>query len=308
MKKSVYILSFILLSVQLFSCQREVEDIFSQRVTADSSFLQRVVQLDTSFASGLDTIAIIQFSYDSRKRLVLTRTTWFDRGTHNLLDSARESRYYNGNDTFPYRVISQDNYAAGDVYDDTLNLYYSAAGIVQNDSIVSYSNHVRSRIEASLYTPAGTNRFRTTRKKYDGNTGLLLGTDTVLSMNTFTGANLADYSDSIYYNSAGTLDEVYHTTSTFDTQFNPYNRFVIPYPLYGEYLLSDNALAFNWQPPSVNNPLTKVFTHIITGSAPVTAAAQFQYQYNAAGYPVLMRATGNLFGNTLKVLLTYTNL
>ena len=77
------------------SCQKEVEGNLPVLIQSDSSFIDKIIALDTTLPAGADTTEKMFFSYDNAKRLSKSTQLY---GTGFIASSVTDFLYA-GNDT-----------------------------------------------------------------------------------------------------------------------------------------------------------------------------------------------------------------
>src|SRR5215813_5428277 len=115
MKLLIAIFSFMV-TVILFSCQKEVSVDTGRGngtggTTNDSIVLSKIVTLDTTRPSGLDTVDITLFSYDSQGRLAEMNSNGREDSSSSPVYTYHDINrlYYNGSDTLPYKMTYTSN-------------------------------------------------------------------------------------------------------------------------------------------------------------------------------------------------------
>lgn len=286
MLRKLCLVSFVLLSCSLFfiSCQPDLGFTGDDPPPGnDSTYLKMLVMFDTSFPSGLDTLTKYTFQYDGQKRVQLIKVFEYDPGTAGYRYESYERRYYNGNDTLPYKV---DLYydVLTDPFTDTIFLTYQN-GVVVRDSTHWSTTAGFGGISVISFTPAGNNRLLTVRKtRYsDGREQL----DTIISIQNRQNGNLVSGKDSIWIDNLA-MPIIHDYQYEFDNKPDPFARLVLSFPYQNyEYQLSPLSLL-----PLIrnrNNPTkeTVVETNMV---GTFDFGSDYSYQYRADGYPVVIRS------------------
>lgn len=294
-----------LLSVlTITSCQREVEGIIgqNQQVLTNNIYLSRVVELDTSYASGLDTFSKTSIVYDASKRLIKVNDTIFEAGSTNIEMIGVENRFYNGSDTMPYKFTRWEAYSNGEDIRDTVFFFYNTGGLtIIKDSTIQYYMGAPFTKTVKKYTDLGGGRYYSDRTAFDYTTGILIAKDSILMNRTYTAGNMSMMTDSVYDPFMGQLRYMYRYNYSYDTKNNPFHRALLPYMAQER---SGNTKALYSNHASVNNPVSYSFTSIV-GLSLNTGSGQSFYEYDSNNYPVVIRYSSSSFTNKFKTLLFY---
>ncbi|MEO7922296.1 MAG: hypothetical protein ABIR30_01325 [Chitinophagaceae bacterium] len=295
---------FVLVSAALFSCQKSNGDIPMPAII-DSPYLDRYIELDTLYTSGLDTLFKSKFSYDAQKRIVQKTETAYDYGTGNVVFNANEYCQYTGSDTVPYRVIRKESYTIGQVLDDTLYLFYDANNIITKDSVISYTNGARTGKKRITYAPNGTGKFIVIITAFQPNNNTVLSRDSIRSNRSIAAGNLTNSSDSSYHVPGG-LFEVYQYNYNHDTKISPSGHINLHYPVF---IPGVHYTLYNYLPDtrSINNPTTFSMLHWYNGNTS-NSTGELKYTYNSNGRPSIIRPTSSGGSTPLKTLLFYRTL
>jgi hypothetical protein len=109
MKTFVAVLSISLLSLLFLSCQKEVDETIIESVNNDTTWITKLVSLDTTQPSGQDTGMVANYRYDAAKRLYTYDFTEFD--LNNIQYTADYKFHYRNNtDTLPYMLTGSFRY------------------------------------------------------------------------------------------------------------------------------------------------------------------------------------------------------
>lgn len=277
----------ILLICTLLSCQKELS--FTNGTTPinpivnDSVLVSQLLALDTTKASGLDTVFKYLAYYDAQKRITNNILIEFDN-TGSVLDTFfNQTYYYTGSDSLPYKTtIFINEYMSTSNRDTNYYTYANTAGReLLYDSIVTKghppfpTNH---RAEATKYVYAG-NFIRGMRNYYDQN--IPSGNDTLNAHITKINGNITSQTDTLDLNPFGGFAQARSYTLSFDNHFNPLRGLNLKFPYLGFEIpfLGDNIQAKN---------VTQVKL-ILSYSFAVPDDIlhyQYSYKYRADGYPL----------------------
>lgn len=275
MKSGNLLWLFIFSIVICSSCQKEASFTTTRAAGSnDSIYLEKVVELDTTLPTGLDTIFKTEFFYDGSKRILRLFETDFINNLSQKIFTEKKY-YYNGADTLPFKTteIVTDGPV---VYYDT-SFYTYRNGYVSRDSVILYRQNNLGLLATSTqaYSPRGTNVMVHIRF-VDYNAGLppQVFVDSGNVLISFSGENIASQSGP-----AGIVNEEFYQ-NTYDNKINPLYRVDIRYPVYGGY----NG-AIGSQP---NNPLTEKI-----GASPGSLINHYvsNYSYRSDGLPLIKRTT-----------------
>jgi hypothetical protein len=280
----------LMVAVIFSSCQKEVEANLPGLIQSDSSFIDRIIALDTTLPSGADTTEKMFFSYDNAKRLSKT-TQLYGAG---FIDSSVTNFLYSGNDTLPYKKISREVYTG--IWDYTDTTYYTYSnGFIIKDSTITHDN-TNNVIGAAVrqYSISGTtvNKGLRTYDFNGGNFVLQFSSNSVLTV-VFTAGNLVSQTLVTGTNTFESVQVVY------DNKPNPILKaFKTKYP---------EADTPDWQSWLVqkNNPSQVQYKEM---GGPLETEA-YVYSYRSDGYPVKFTySTTAGFQLSNKVLFFYKTL
>jgi hypothetical protein len=121
--------------ISFSSCQREVDGVLTQDGIADSTYLDRMIFVDTTLPAGSDTTAKYLFKYDNSNRLI--STIQFEIGG---TDTIREEFFYIANDTLPYKQVYHNlDYSAGPLVYFVDTIFYNYTNqVVTKDSTIEW--------------------------------------------------------------------------------------------------------------------------------------------------------------------------
>lgn len=289
----------LVITVFLFnSCQRDVDgqlNTTNSVNTKDSIYISKRIELDTTLASGSDTLSADQFYYDAAKRLLHLSSRDYKYGTHNLNATFDEYRFYSGSDTVPYKtvLITYDAVLASTANDTTF-LFYNSNRLIIKDSTVDYYNNILYSKERNDFSLISSGRYLIKNSKLDITTGAILGGDSTISNINEVNNNLIADTDSVY--NGGVLMTVYKYNAAYTLKFSPFYRLNIPYSVHNaQYYFSFNL------------PNSESFQELTGGSA-YNDFFTYQFEYNSLGYPTILRNINPSSSNTaIKQLIYYTN-
>lgn len=280
----------ILSAIFFVSCQKEVENNTPNSPQSDSSFLDKMIALDTTLPAGADTVNKVILSYDNSKRV---SRIIYSYGP-GLPGSTVSDIFYTGNDSLPNKVISREVFTGLWDYTDT-SFYIYSNGVIARDSTVTIdnTNGVKGAI-VRQYTVAGTTVNKSLRE-YNFNGGVFVLTNTSNSSLTVvnTGGNLVTQT---LVSGTNTFQSV---QASYDNKPNP-----IPRAIRVRYPEADTPDWLGWL-LQVNNP-TQVQYQEMGGSMETEI---YNYIYRADGFPVKFTyssTAGNSASN--KVLFFYRSL
>lgn len=294
----------LVMVVGFSSCQREVDGRLDDVVVDDNIYIDKFIELDTTYPSGLDTSYKYSFIYDGQKRLKQIAEIGFDDGTHNIQYIGNEYRYYNGSDTVPYKTTYDLDYTTGESYRDTSFLFYDGNNVIYKDSNVRYESGAPASMWLHTYSAGETNRFLIKRTSFDFITGLFTA-DSINSIRSIIANNIVSTSDS-FYNQLGGLQYVVKYTFNYDNKLNPYNKIALHYPVYGFLINMSNYQNFpNFG--SKNNPTTFTLMTWLAGSVS-NDVGEARYEYDNNGYPKIIRYNSGSSANPQKDYIYYRTL
>jgi hypothetical protein len=285
--------TFIVLAFSLLSCQKEIEEVNVNRVESDSSYISKVVTLDTTLPRGSDTITKIFFRYDNLNRLS-EMFSYYPGTTDTLIQSFR----YTGNDTLPQLFIEKfiGYNGPGTYYIDTVFYSFSNA-FVSKDSLIQwvYPGNVFDYASTGTYLKSG-NSVKIYQKKYGYVAGLftLLNSDSATYNTSFNSGSLT--SQTLLTGDAGFYNSV---QITYDGKKNPFNKIIkIRYPLI------ENIQFAQWFYQQSNPTFIQYQRRFST-----PATEQHTYIYRADNYPIISTFFNSQgFGTSNKLLYFYTSL
>lgn len=269
--------AFTLVSIVIFisSCQKEISWETSGRLNSDSTFLSKIIYLDTTLPAGQDTLYVIVYEYDAQDRLIKITEYLNDNG---VIDSYYTNFRYAGNDTLPLIMKS-----TGTFYDSSINYYRYSNGLIAFDSLVNYDgiNNSVSTEKVISVMPIGSDRFLYKEVHpphiipgFPAGSGSV---DSTIFSRTVANGNLVDGIDSLWSDGIYVDKKVIHYD--FDQKKSPFKKVSFWYNGY----YSEASLGIAWGVG--NNPLfvSETWGHIGQFTTSVN------YDYNADGYPVIAR-------------------
>jgi hypothetical protein len=273
-KKSI--LFSLLLSALIISCQKEVDDfgtiVNPPAPTNDSIYLDKMYELYDD-GTGLDTVAIIQFSYDAQKRI--TKWSITDVLTGPYIDY---NYYYNGTDTIPFKTLFID-YDPG-TPDTILSFHtYDASGKnLQDSSLISRPSSGSNAIEIFNYSYAPGKRFGDLRKEnLQPTTSVYFYRDTASIDASGNIVSIVRYTDEI----TGNMELYSNANYTYDNKINPFSRQNI-FKAHQQAYSNEESLFYEYMP--FNNMMSHIETITPVGSSPLNE--NFTWTYNSNNLPV----------------------
>lgn len=284
-------LVMMVLVVGFSSCQREVDfpTEEAEEILNDNIFLNKYVELDTAFASGLDTLYIDTFYYDAQKRLIKAIETYYESGVHVVEGVLVQERFYNGTDTVPYKIATKEEYTTGERYSDTTFLFYNNNKEAIKDSTINYEGAVALNRRVQLFYNDAPGRYYVKRTSLIISLGIT-STDSVRMARTYTAGNMVSMADSAYLEGIG-LAYVTRITANYDSKKSPFIKISLPYMVQqvdGSGITGANPM----QSGSINNSVSYTLFSWAGGS-PSTSTATIGYDYNSNNYPVIIRASSS---------------
>jgi hypothetical protein len=264
------------------SCQKEIDwGLNTPTQGGNSTMLKKVILLDTSLPTGLDTISKAIIEYDNQNRVVQVNASYKDQ---NLPPTSSFPFYdslvyfYNGNDTQPFKVIkSKASFLT--IEKDTGFLFYAAGKVIRDSIRSSYLSILPpptppvEQIKVNIFTDNGntTNVLTYLSMTLNPPSWPPACPGTTIFQKTYVNGNITyQFGDYTSCSSIGT-SETNHFI--FDTHPNPGYTFSVPYPIIDEDLnLSDqkNNILETWD------------------TAPGDGFRN-TYTYRADGYPLIVR-------------------
>jgi hypothetical protein len=268
------------------SCQKEVStDIPDGRVQGgDSIYIKQLVTLDTTKPSGQDTVYNVVLEYDNQKRAVQL-TSWF-YGAPNSVTYIR--RFYNGNDTLPFKSITGRTPTFSSSSDTTFYTYSN--GLLVRDSVIGLNTAGNVvNIESRNFTITGNDVLLVGRSYASYDPASLLYSNTALYTRTLSNGNIVlqeTSSTAVYL----FLITDQRTVAVYDNHPNPLYRVDFQQPLIDEGAQQkNNTLQFT--------------TSDLSGLG--SSTTNYSFRYRSDGYPLSSVYTSA--GRTLKDLYFYTN-
>lgn len=270
----------------LGACQQEADLVLPDQLSADSTYISRVIVLDTTKPSGSDTVTIYSYSYDQRKRL--SQVVERDLFGGIVRPDAIYTIQYSGNDTLPFRYDFVNGTSI------TSSFYTYSGYFVVKDSTSGFDgvNNYKLVTRISQLRP-GWFLLKSVRET-DSNPGVFETMDSVIFSRTYSQGNIINRVDSVWY--AGVFDYVESVQSQHDNNKGPFWRFKLFFNGYYESALP--SISF----PSLNNLTSESVANSSTGNIMLGAS----YTFTTAGYPSAARINGiNVFN---KYIFEYTHL
>ncbi len=281
-----------IISLILFvACQKDSPKLNPVTVLSDSTQLLKYVELDTS-SGVVDTLSVTSFSYDNAGRNTAITLAYYNSGMptneqyHSLFT-------YSGNDSFPSgQAVTVDFPDSDPHYANDLYFYTYINGQLLYDSIVK-------RSAGSIIRYQLVNHYAYLNGAIT-DTGVALIFD---STGTNTGESdfvIISHISRVNGNNMGQMDTtIYGVTDSYqfayDSHPNPFsktqNKLANNYYDFPYYTLDEPRIQDGF---GKNNP-TEI--HFNGNGGFSDNHSFYQYEYNAAGYPVRVRYTGagNIF-------------
>lgn len=270
----------------LVACQQEADILLPNDLLNDSTYISRVIALDTTKPSGSDTLGIFRYSYDHRKRLILIVEKDMYGGI--VRPDANYNFYYNGNDTLPARY----DFTNGSAHSSSF-FSYSGAFVIK-DSTTGYdgANNYKQVTQISPLRPGWY--LMKSMREHDLNPGVFELTDSIIFSRIYSAGNFVSKVDSVW--NAAVFSYTESSQTQYDQNKNPYWRFQLYYNGYYETVVP--TLSF----PTLNNIISEAVVNSSNGNILLGAS----YEYTSEGYPRVIRISGLMEYN--KYILEYTHL
>lgn len=278
--------SFILFT----SCQKEITG-SSPTVADDSTFIQKIVWLDTSLLPGQDTVYYNFYEYDAQKRVSRITITTYDINNTRYVDYYNFS--YNGQDTLPYRYSTTQLSSS----DSVMSYLKYSNGFVILDSSRYYNNGTLDNIYWYRFDNTGGGKFvYTSRYESTAAPGIILTDDSVRYSRVVNNGNILSYSDSSWFNGIFLTNETGQIT--FDNKKSPFAKQAFWCQGYYGKQLDFSKLE------GTNNLLSISFSKL--SNPPETDT--YTYEYNIEDYPAVARISSSNSTDFNKILYIYTHL
>jgi hypothetical protein len=289
--KTIYLLLFTLI-ITLVSCQKDFEitdNVVTNVSTADTSakiLLKRFIQLDTTLTAPNDTMFIADYFYDDRKRCVRIVN-------YNLQDPANKDtftvyNFYNGTDTnISVRKVYSIREDASRTTDTLIKVFtYNGDGSLLSDSSTVYGQQNGAPLfykRKRIYQPTASGILAV-----DFNIAPYYKVNYVIQKDA--NRNITYQLDSAFLQDVSTgvfiLKGAVVNTCTYDTHPNPLYNVAQKIPVLNDW---DNEPDFSPGGGFRNNLLTQ-YKNVTAGSSMGgNIFAQYRYQYDKNGYPVIAR-------------------
>ena len=288
--KTLSLLLTLVILLAFSSCQREVDGGLPGIVQADTALLKTTIYLDTTKASGLDTVAKMIYTFDSQKRLVTSYQSEYSySGPTVTKNEFHYTALYNGLRLKPYKVVFDGNYVSYLYYD-------SQDSLVRDSSLTEIASPVEAYIRTYARNPNGIG-YVSVEKERDLATGTITVRDSTLYRRSYANGNLVGGTDSIYHPASLST---YKYQYTFDAKPNAFLSLASAFNYLGNYYFSGDSYLL---PISANNAVN--FSEIYSSSlGPASnTTGTVSYQYRSDGMPVTGKIAGHPRLN--KVLFQY---
>lgn len=289
------VLVFFTIAFTGSSCQREIDGSSEDNTTNsnDSTYVKRLIVLDTNFVSGTDTIIKWELSYNTDKRL----SRLFYTGYKNISGPGRIWLYedikykYQGANPYPEYIVDSltDLVSPSSSHADTTFLYYNNGTVIKDSSTAQYGSALYYTVNE--FTSLGTNRYKLIQKSPDLIAGGVRKDSTHIFVNWQNG-NLLKEIDSLWIPSLG-IWQIRTTTISYDTKPNPFKDMSIPYPTPANGDLPSTGIQAFFLPSNNNMVIQTDYSGTYT----------LNYEYNALGFPKIARDQDGL-----KIIYEYTRL
>jgi len=294
MKVICSFLAAVLMLVYFSSCQKGIDWELEDIVTNDSTDLSKIVVLDTTLATGQDTLFLLNFYYDNQKRKSGEDFTEIDNST-GMRYTFYYRYFYNNNDTMPYRASEKYSFSS----DSLISHLSYANNFIVKDSTVDFISGSIDDIQVVYYSIISASRYLRRFVRYDPISGASTSLDSTHYHRTVNAGNLISGTDSTWQN-AGTpiLTRANSFQYTYDNKQNP----LAPLSLWylGYYENFDDQVFIDM---GVNNLLSARFDNLLP---PTSSESQnYSHIYNSLNYPMISIVNG---GDGNKALYFYTRL
>jgi hypothetical protein len=291
----IFVALVAVVSVCLFSCQREIIDPNVDQAGVDSSFLSKIIYLDTTLPSGMDTVSKGVFSYDNQKRL----SNLLVNGPAIITSSYSFS--YNGTDSIPKLVVETDfEYnGPGTKAVDSVFFVYSGNQVIK-DSILEWRYPLNALDGAYVRTfsvSGSTVKMYGSAYANIGNVLTFMRYDSAVYTVTKAAGNITSQT-----RVTGFLASIQSQILSYDTHPNPLGKvFKFRYACFTEGIFIDEDI-------QNNNWLSEEF---LGAGAPDTITRTQSHRYRPDGYPVstnLLSVSGGTGPDWNKVVYLYRSL
>ena len=244
MKRVQLIFTSIILTACLVACQKQISFEDGLGPTLPPSILGDSVHLDKLYfvdvTGGNETLSIATYHYDNLKRVDSIKEIIRDNGSGPWQQWYSVAYFYNGNDTLPFKSISNHFESAVAFNDpsftDTITTFHQYLPTGQNlsDSAI-LSLHYG---DGSISSPFAYDRFRVVEHyQYQGNSMYRQATYTPIASNYLYPVTLALQRDSAitdgngnmlsskHYSVSNNISTLEFTSSiTYDNKVNPFSK------------------------------------------------------------------------------------
>jgi hypothetical protein len=262
----------IILLICFSSCQKEIDWSLTNKPQSDSTYLTKIIGLDTTRPAGMDTTDWTFFTYDNFKRL--KRIDAFSNALPVNTDSVTHVYSYQGTDTLPFMFVIDEKYniTFGGTHYQTIVYNYYSNGVISKDSVIelNLTSGTNNGATVSVYQVSGStvNRYRTL---YDfiGGTYVLSIRDTTVYSISVSGGNLVSQT---LVSGPGSYQSA---QVTYDNNRNPVSKaFKLKYPVFeSPYVEVWDVQANNVLHAQFQEPFNPVYNDLYT------------YKYRPDGYP-----------------------
>ncbi|HYF29872.1 MAG TPA: hypothetical protein VD993_02025 [Chitinophagaceae bacterium] len=250
----------LIMAVGLYSCQKSVSG------TDDPSQPQQNKYLVKHTHNEPGMTFIDSFVYDAQNRVTRFHQTFYDssNGPNPPPYLYYYDFYYHGADTLPYKV-TDTSHGAGMIW----LIEYDAQKRKTVDSIIFQGSGEK---QVSYYTYS-SNRVTANTSFYSPGQPVVILKDTF----DYEAGNCTKYTG---YVAQGAAVFRWQYTITYDNRINPYSKMNI----FNAIFFGGNGTLGDFTRINQNNHLTLTYFSPTIGGGPATS--NFQYAYDAEGYPV----------------------
>ncbi len=239
----------------LGSCQKEITADALEDIGNDSTYIKKVISLDSTKPPGLDTGFTAEYFYDAQKRLIRETETEYGPGTARYIYT--DQYKYAGTDTLPNRIISTNNQTA----DSAIIFLTYHNGFIVKDSIINYTGGIAEPFQIRYFSTNGSSGYLLKTYHFDYITGLPVLTDSITYTRQISDGNCINGTDKYWDKNSGTLIGTISYQNIFDNKKNPFlklHRWALAYYendiLVLNYYGKNNVTSYSYIPNPVNFP------------------------------------------------------
>lgn len=239
----------------LGSCQKEITADVLDELGNDSTYIKKVISLDSTKPAGLDTGFTAEYFYDSQKRLIRETETEYGPGAFRLMYI--DQYQYAGTDTLPYRIVSTNNQTA----DSSIIFVTYNNGFIEKDSVINFTGGIAEPFQIRYFSTTGSSGYLLKTYHFDYLTGLPVLTDSITYTRQISDGNCVNGTDKYWDIFSGTLTGTITYQNTFDNKKNPFlklHRWSLGYYendiLVLNYYGQNNVTNYSYTPNPLNFP------------------------------------------------------